>query len=270
MSNRIPRTRAAVGFVVLALGVASCGDTTSGSRRDVQAAHAGVGALRVKEAKVPKFLARDYVTRGTYPQVADGATRLAAVNAALTAAVRSEQRRYGRVVRRRRKYFTPRAGAGLFQTNLDQGVTSASSIVVSTLIPMTERFPGGTGGQVWLSATVRVPSGKRVSITDLFIDPARGLRALAAEVRTRLLARNSCIRQFIVGDQRDPSYTRGFAPTKGHYQYFALAPRGLVIGFVSAQVSNPTCNRATTTVPYAALRTEFSALAKQLIAGTRY
>jgi hypothetical protein len=107
--------RVTVGFAALALGVAGCGTTTSVSQPRVQAAHSGADALRVTEAKLPRFLARDYVTRGTYPQVADGATRLAAVNAALTAAVRSEQRRYGRVVRRRRKYFTPRAGAGLFR-----------------------------------------------------------------------------------------------------------------------------------------------------------
>jgi hypothetical protein len=138
--------------------------------------------------------------------------------------------------------------------------------VVSALIPLTERFPGGNEGQTWLAVTVRAPSGAPVSIGQLFEDGARALRALAATVRTQLVAGNSCIRQSL---EDLPALAQGFAPTSANYHDFALTPKGLVVGLRTSQVGFPTCNRVSTTVPYATLRAELSPLAKRLIAGLR-
>ncbi|MEA2130989.1 MAG: hypothetical protein QOJ29_5458 [Thermoleophilaceae bacterium] len=251
-----------VALVALMLGVAGRGATAA----EPQRAAGQPVALRVIEATTPRLAVPNYETRGSYPQVAGGHTSLTAVNAALTRALRSEQRRYARVARDEQREVSPVGGPGLFSTNLKRSVLSASSVVVSGLIPLTERFPGGNEGQTWLAVTVRVPSGARVSISDLFNDRARGLRALAAAVRTRLPAGNSCIRKSL---KALPTMARGFAPTKVNYRYFALQTSGLVIGFPVSQVGFPPCSRVSTTVPYATLRAELSPLAKRLIAGVR-
>jgi hypothetical protein len=247
-------------------GVAGCGATSSQPQRAATTGSGQAIGLRVTQAPTPKLAVPNYETRGTYPQVADGHTPLAKVNAALTNVVRSEQRRYARVVRENQKNFPPLDDQGLFATNPRSGVTSASSVVVSTLIALTRRFPSGTGGQVWLSATIRVPSGRSISVGDLFADRSRGLRALAAAVRRQVVASNSCIRQSI---DELPEYASGFVPTTSNYQHFALTARGLVMGLEGAQVGVVACNRVRTTVPYATLRAELSPLAMKLIAGLR-
>jgi hypothetical protein len=265
MSRFVRRARAwqrPVALVALVLGVAGCGERAA----EPQRAAGQPAALRVVGTTTPSLDVPSYETRGAYPHVADGHMSLTAVNAALTRAVRSEQRDFARVARDQQKEVPPVGGPGLFATNLERSVLSASSVVVSALMPLTERFPGGNEGQTWLAATVRVPSGERVSIGDLFTDRARGLRALAAEVRTRLLASNSCIRQSV---DDLPVLARGFAPTGTNYRHFALTADGLVIGFPTSQVGFPPCNRVRTTVPYAKLRAVLSPLAKRLVAGVR-
>jgi hypothetical protein len=253
-------------LTALLFSVTGCGEATSQPQRAPTTGPGRPVALRITGVPIPKLDVPKYITRGTYPQITDGHTPLAKVNAALTNVVRFEQRRYARVVRKNQKYFPPLDDQGLFATNLRSGVTSASSVVVSTLIPLTRRFPSGTGGQVWLSATIRVPSGKSVSVGDLFADRSHGLRALAAAVRRQVVASNSCIRQSI---DELPEYASGFAPTTSNYQHFALTAAGLVIGLQGAQVSSPACNRVRTTVSYARLRTQLSPLAKKLIGGVR-
>jgi hypothetical protein len=251
-----------VALVASMLGMAGCGATTAGPQR---AAGRPV-ALRVVAAPTPRLAVPNYETRGSYPQVAGGPASLTAVNAALTRALRREQRRYARVARDQQKEVPAVGGPGLFATNLERGVVSASSVVVSALIPLTERFPGGNEGQTWLAVTVRAPSGAPVLISHLFKDRARGLRALARAVRAQLVAGNSCIRQSL---EDLPVLARGFAPTSANYQSFALTAKGLLIGLRTSQVGFPTCNRVRTTVPYATLRAELSPLAMKLIAGLR-
>jgi hypothetical protein len=254
----------------LMLGATACGATTSEPQRAVPPASGRPVALRVTEAPTPKLAVPNYRTRGTYPQVAGGRTSLAAVNAALTDVVRSEQRRYARIARQNQENFPPppQSGPGLFATNFRarSSVISASSVVVSTLIPLTRLLPSGNDGDTWLSATIRVPSGTAVSVGDLFAVRSRGLRALAAAVRGQVIASNSCVKQSI---DDLPMLARGFAPTRSNYQYFALTARGMVIGLTQAQVSFPPCNRVRTTVPYSKLRANLSPLAKKLIAGVR-
>jgi hypothetical protein len=266
-SVRLPKElHLPVILMALLVSVTGCGEATSQPQRAPTTGPERPVALRITEVPIPKLDVPKYITRGTYPQVADGHTPLAKVNAALTNVVRSEQRRYARVVRKSQKDFPPLDDQGLFATNFRSGVASASSVVVSTLIPLTRRFPSGTGGQTWLSATIRVPSGRSVSVGDLFADRSRGLRALAAAVRRQVVAGNSCIRQSI---DELPEYASGFAPTTSNYQHFALTASGLAIGLEGAQVGFVACNRVRTTVSYARLRAELSPLARKLIANIR-
>ncbi|MFN2617627.1 MAG: DUF3298 domain-containing protein [Thermoleophilaceae bacterium] len=161
---------------------------------------------------------------------------------------------------------------GEFKTWIRRRLASASSVVVSVLIPDFFMFVCGNGdGEGWQSVTLRVPSGSGVGIRDLFVDPTRGLRALADLVRTRMLRTNRWVRSVAHND--DPyvrrSYLRGFNPTARNYRYFALTIRGLVIGFPTEQVTPPPAGRVRTTVPYSAIRTYLSDLGNALVAGVR-
>jgi hypothetical protein len=216
----------------------------------------------------------NYRTSGTYPQVSGGKVRLEAVNAALRDAVLRAQRRYAAFVRREYMPSMPELFgpgyrySGTYRTSPRLSLISASTVVVSALIPVLEVLPGGTGGATWLSVTVRVPSGAPVGIRGLFSQPARGLRALAAAVRRKVLATNSCIRASNRGPGRAIN-ARGFAPTPRNYRYFSLTAKGFAVGFPIDQVGGSSCGRVQTTVPYAVVRPYLSALGRRLVAGVR-
>src|SRR2546429_5949289 len=100
---------------------------------------------------------------------------------------------------------------------------SASTVVVSALLPATrEVFPGQSGGDDWLAMTVRVPSGTRVTITDLFKSPDRGLHVLAAAWKARIRRTG--------GGPCPHGYREVHAPTARDYRAFALTPTGLAVG----------------------------------------
>ena len=186
--------------------------------------------LEVTTHRIPAIDAPRVKTRGTYPTVP---RRLDAVNAQLLAVVRAEERRYARSVR-------------------------------------TYHGPPGTGdGQQWLAVTVRVPSGKRVTIEELFAEPKKGLAALAEEARSRLVAANDCVKRSqddpIVGDLN----RKGFAPTARHYRHFALTAGGLAVGFDLGDVAGIPCGRVRVTVPYDPLRPLLSSLGNRLVDGVR-
>jgi hypothetical protein len=146
---------------------------------------------------------------------------------------------------------------------------SASTTVASALIGVRRVLPGGTGGGTWLSVTVEVSTGARVGVRDLFSEPARGLGALAEAARRNLVSTNPCIRASVNAPRVGPIYARGFAPTVGNYQHFALTPRGLLVGFFQEQVGGASCSSVQTTVVYAVLRPHLSRLGKRLVAGVR-
>jgi len=225
-------------------------------------------ALRVVKVRLPATDAPRVKTRGSYPRVSGGSQDLAKVNASLRDEVRAAQSSYARLVRR--YHGPPGTGDGTFATSPRVGLTSASSVVVSSLIELTELIPGGNAdGQGWLAVTARVPSGERVGIEDLFADPAKGLAALADAARSRLLAANDCVKRSqddpIVGDIN----RKGFAPTARHYRHFALTAGGLAVGFGLGDVAGISCGRVRVTVPYETLRPVLSGLGNQLVDGVR-
>jgi hypothetical protein len=251
------RIRFAIAYA-LAVGLAPVGTAASLST----AAH--VAPLRLTEWTTPRVQSRFVRTFGTFPQVALRGMSLARVNAELRAAVLDDQRRFAAGLPRTRLRLAP----GLYETLSAPSLISASTVVVSMLVPMVELYPPGGGeGARWLSMTVQVHSGRRVKITDLFADSSRGLLALAAAAQKLLIAANPCVR----GSVADPTlhFSDGFDAHAANYRYFALLPSGVTIGFVNGQVSGPACGRVRVTVPYSIVRPYLNSLGNLLIRGVR-
>jgi hypothetical protein len=218
--------------------------------------HAGsVAPLRVVQVATPRFPVPGYDTSGTYPQVRGSLVRLNAVNEALRQAVVGEQRSYA--VSARKKLRAGNSYRGVFQTSVVRRYLSASTGVVSALLPLRELYPGGNDGDGWIAATTRVPSGERVSLGQLFNDPAVALPALAGAWLGRL---SDGERRFCV-----VNYLSDYSPTLRHYRNFALTPRGIAVGFPQ----EPACERLVAVVPYSAIRRHLSPLGRQLVAAVR-
>jgi hypothetical protein len=216
-----------------------------------------VSALTVVEARTPPLRVPRFDTSGTYPQVTGASIDLRAVNAALRGAVLADQRAYARYARKKKPRVVYRA-RGVYRAAVDRRYLSASTAVVSALMPLTrELFPGQHEGDGWLAMTVRVPSGRPVTISDLFEQPARGLRALAAawKATIRRTPGRACLR----------IYPGQYRPTVANYGAFALTPSGIAVG--SREIA--ACYRLVATVPYRRLRPYLSKFGAALIAGVR-
>jgi hypothetical protein len=251
----------AVSMIVLVLVVSACDSSTSSS--DSSAPPKGpvssstATPLRLVLAPTPPVPVRRYDTSGTYPQVRHDNIDLKDVNAALREAVLAGQRAYAPYARNEKPRVVYRE-SGVYRTAVDRKRVSASTVVVSALMPATrELFPGQHEGDGWLAVTLRVPSGARVTISDLFANPDQGLRVLASAWRARIrrTGARSCIRL----------YPKTYSPTVENYRAFALTPGGLAVG--SPEVA--ACYRLLATVPYAVLRPHLSSLGARLVDGVR-
>lgn len=251
----------AVPTLVLVIVASACDSSTSSSdppappKRPVSSSAAT--PLRLAVTPTPPLPVRRYETSGTYPQVRDDNVDLEAVNATLRKTVVADQRAYAPYARKEKPRVVYREN-GVYRTAVDQKLVSASTVVVSALMPTTrEVFPGQHEGDGWLAVTVRVPSGARVTISDLFANPDQGLRALARawKARIRRTSARPCIR----------IYPKTYSPTVENYRAFALTPSGLAVG--SPEVA--ACYRLLATVPYAILRPRLSSLGARLVEGVR-
>jgi len=239
------------------------GDSGASNRVSNDAASLAVTELKLPLLKVPR-----YRTSGTYPQVSANGLNLKAVNAAIRNTVLDDQRRFARLARRQPP-APPQVGSGIYSAAPESKLISASTVVVSALIPATRLFPGGTDGQGWLSVTIDVPRAARVNTPSMFAEPSRGLTALGIAVRKRVVSSNRCVRDALNDRVLGRQFAAGFAPTASHYRYFALTPTGLAVGFPIGQVASPVCNRVQAVVPYSVVRPYLSALGEKLVAGVR-
>jgi hypothetical protein len=237
---------------------ASAGNATLGSDTAD-----GAQSLSVFEAKTPPLRVTPMRTSGTYPQVSGRGVDLTAVNFALRQAVVDDQQSFGKLVPK----VDPRTAPGVYQTSPKRRLISASTTVVSALVPTLTLLPAGNDGSWWFSATIEVATARRVAISDLFVDSSQGLKVLAAAARQRLTRENACVRRSV--ETAGTHFASGFSPTSKHYQYFALLPDGLTIGFPLGQVSGPVCSRVRVTVPYSALRPYLNRLGRELVEGVR-
>ncbi len=259
----------ALSLALLVVGASACG----GSSRHADGVRSNARALTVWEAATPRLKVRRYDTSGTYPQVRGSRVDLIAVNSALRRAVLRAQQRYAREARRElAEVPSPKEYRGVYQTWPKARLMSASTVVVSALVPVLELYPGGDDGGTWLSVTVRVPSGAPVGLRDLFAKPSQGLSVLAKAVKKEVMSSNACVRQsfrnaLVPANRADMAY--GFDPTASNYRYFALTASGLAIGFPLGQVGAPPCNRVETTAPYDVVRPYLSRLGEELVAGVR-
>jgi hypothetical protein len=246
-------------MLLLAAGIAAVVASSAGAR-DTGNEHsqiAPVVALAVHNVATPRLPVPRYDTSGSIPQVTDEGTDLRAVNAALRGAVLRDQRAYIPSARNSAKH-AGHSCRGIYNVDVDRRLVSASSVVVSALLPARHLYPCGNDGNGWLSITVRVPSGEPVTLARLFRDPrGEGLFQLGG-AWFRVITRDWRI-QCVIKD------LAACKPTLRNYQYFALTPRGLALAFWQ----EPACNRIEGIVPYARLRPYLSELGKQLVAGVR-
>ena len=230
--------------------------------------------LHVSHVKIPPLPVERYRTVGAYPRIGGDGRLLTRVNAALKRAVRRYETLYARAARIEERH-THLWGFFSFNSALEQ--VSASSIVVSALIPTNKVFPGGTGGAAWFSVTVVVPTGRQIKLLNLFARHRRGLAALADSVKRRILTlrgqtpsqrqQYQCVRRSF---HFSPLGLKPLAPKSRNYRFFALTPKGLTVGFTQGQIASPVCGNPWIIVPYSAIRPYLSPLGSTLTNGTRY
>jgi hypothetical protein len=244
---RLIRTVAAVGLLGAACGGGSASSGAVGTR--------AVSPLAIVEVATPRLLAPGFVTAGTYPKLTGGSVELQAVNAALRAAVLADQRAYvsgARAVRAYLNRYRPPAGGwrGVYRTDIDLRLVSASTVVVSALLRRRAALYRYRDDR-WLPITIQVPSGNEVEISDLFADPVRGRVAFAEAWRAemRRQGHGRCV------DLYD-AYETGA---------FALTADGLAVGVDEAGF----CGPLRVTLSYRRLRQYLSTFGRELIAGVR-
>src|ERR1700687_3127070 len=111
---------------VLALAVAGLGSAASRSP--------SASALRVVAAPTPRFPVPRYDTTGTFPKVRGGNIDLTRVNAALREGVIADQRAYAPGARKA-ALIAGRNCRGIYWTSVDRTLLSASTVVVSAILP---------------------------------------------------------------------------------------------------------------------------------------
>ena len=250
--------------IILAIAAASVvtgvGDARGGDE---------VVSLPVLKARTPPVRHCQIKTSGTFPQVSGTGLDLARVNRGIRRALIDDERRFASLVRLHPSNPPP-CGAhgpwGEYVTAPKISLVSASSVVVSALIPTTKIMPGLNRGSEWFSFTVDAKTGQRVRLGALFAHPASGVRTLASAARRQLVRDNLCVRNSV---DANPTLAHGFDPSFNRYRYFALLTGGIAIGFPVDRVGGAVCGRVDVTVPYSVVRPYLSTLGQRLIRGTR-
>ena len=134
---------------------------------------------------------------------------------------------------------------------------SASTVVVSALLPVVrEAFHGQHGRAGWLATTIEPASGRSVKLQELFASPD-GIRVLGKAWRSRL-----------PGDVRecvDDGAFGAYNPNATYFRKFALTPQGIAIGVASDSY----CGAWYSVVPYGVLRSDLSKIGSRLVGGVR-
>jgi len=215
--------------------------------------------LLVRNERIPIFKVYHYRASGVYPQVTHARMNLGKTNRALRRAIQNDQRAYAPSARKETSFN--KVYYGEYSTSLDRRLMSASTVVVSVLMPVLRLFPDGIEGKGWLSVTVDVASGKTVSIEELFTDSVLGVRILAGAWITKARSGQKDMWEHCI----KPRLSTHYKPDDEHFRYFALTPRGVAVGFRQ----EPACHRAIEVVPYAIISPYLSTLGRKLVAGVR-
>jgi hypothetical protein len=231
--------------------------------------HAGeVESLRVVMRPTPTLKATNFRTAGSFPQVSGNDVAVTSVNRELLRAVLTEEhvwRQTAMSAYGSNPLLRTATQSGVFQISVDRHLSSASTRVVSFLMPELAMLPNGTGGEAWLSITIDVASARVIRLQDV-LEGVTGLRRLASSVFHLMKATNRCFAS------EAPLYhgVRGaFSAHWGNYRDFSLTPSGIAIGFPTASIAPPPCGRSSATVPYNVIGPYLSPRGKALIAGVR-
>jgi len=233
-----------------------------------------VVSLVVHQARTPRFKVPHYTTQGTYPRVAGEGLDLRVVNLALRATIVDDQRTYARLAGRAVRGIPLHQNGpyGLYQTGIGHWFISASSAVVSGLLPDLELFPGGNDGAGWIPFTIRVPSGKPVTQLQLIAHGRRGVRAFTSAVLRfgkYYDGQNTCSgAAYRRAAGRDPTFRALYARDQLGESVIALVPGGVIVGTPNSVIP-PACGRIELVVPYRFIRPYLSPLARTLVAGIR-
>lgn len=222
----------------------------------------GTSALQYEPVVVPTMSA-EFNPTGTYPQIT-GQRGLEKVNAAIRDAIVADQ---NRLWERRDTYAEYAKGEKGDYFILDEGrYVSASSAIVSILLPVNQSLPGSRHSSSWVSVTVVVPSGDRVELTDLLLDPVKGLDFVArATIEHYLADSESCVYANMISG----GPISGLDPTIDNYGRFALMPSGLVIGFEAGQIAGMACGSQVATIEWRDLEPYLSERGASLVSALR-
>ncbi len=225
--------------------------------------------LTVSRSAVPGVGLSYIQTSGSLPQVS-GRTGLTGVNRVLRNLVVSDLERFRAEAVTGWAYLPPidRTNVGYYETSVNRRFVSASTSVVSVLLPVTDEFPLGITSEFWLSRTIDVQSARWVSLGDMFTNRASGLRAVARLAERKILAPGTCARLTSAGLNR-PIYSSGWSPVASNYKTFALTANGITIGFDQGAVAAEGCGSVEVLVPYKPVLPHMNAYGKRLVSGVR-
>jgi hypothetical protein len=247
--------RGAVKGIGLVMVAAALGVVTACGSSATKVSHAY--PLSITVAPTPPLAVRQYVTEGTFPQLPPQVGMgidARAVNAALRDAVLADQEAYAPVARKWRRIFARDNSVyahhpGLYATAVDPKLLSASSVVISALLPTTRDRSRGEGGWGWLTVTVDVRTARRVSLRELLGEPSRAMKALT-QAWIEKIRDTPCGWNY-----------RSVYPTAR----FALLPAGVAVAVPAAGA----CGRGVATVPYHVVQPYLNALGRSLVDGVR-
>jgi hypothetical protein len=254
-------TNIATLLAILLLTVAGCDSSSRHAAQDTK----HTAALRLTELRTPALRVPGYHTTGTFPQFKAAALNLGIVNAAIRTAVVQAEAQYARWARKELASFSKigiRPLGGNYKTQTERRLISASSRLVSVLIPVTRRIGGGPESQDWLALTMDVRSGARISLERLFVNPSMAFRTAARYVRGALRS-NNCFRS------TSEYWRSGLGPAAANFRSFALTVRGIVFGFSSGQIAAAGCGGFAITVPFDIIKPYLSVIGRQSIAVSR-
>lgn len=260
---------------VLASCFAGASLSLLGSTDPADAATEGSAPVPLKISRaVPPSIGLPYIRiRGAYPRVSGAAapTAIRAVNARLRELVVADERgfRAAAVTNTSLPLKARMSNPGLYETAIDSKLVSASTAVVSVLLPVTVSQPLGATLEYWLSLTLRLPTGTSVHLEDMLANRSSGFRAIARAAREELIATNSCVRE----DERDSAkraiYRQGWLPLAKNFQTFALVTQGIRIGFLMGDVAGIPCGSMEALVPYQTILPYMNEFGRRLVSGVR-
>ncbi len=259
--------------ILMSMTVMSCGLSSSNSvlpnHSPSSTSLAPVSSLTVTEGTLPNIDLTGYSTLGGFPILEGSDPSVMRANKLIYQLIVNSENQFKQNALAQ-PLPPPTSLAGIYQTGVEPGFISATTVTVSVLISLTARLVGGNDGDGWLSITIEMATGQIVGISSIFSNPETGLKVLAKAVQDSVLRNNACIRNATSAKDGFGSIAlRGFASQVDNYKDFALTNTGLAVGFPNGQVGPDGCGKIETTVPYSLLKGYFSPLGNLLESGLK-